>query len=60
MTDLVKEGKTLIVVSSELPELIGMRDRIYVMCKGSIAGMLNRDEFSQETIMKLATGTIIK
>ncbi len=60
MTDLVKEGKTLIVVSSELPELIGMCDRIYVMCKGSIAGMLNRDEFSQETIMKLATGTIIK
>ena len=58
MTDLVKEGKTLIVVSSELPELIGMCDRIYVMCKGSIAGMLNRDEFSQETIMKLATGTI--
>ena len=60
MTDLVKEGKTLIVVSSELPELIGMCDRIYVMCKGSIAGMLNRDEFSQETIMKLATGTITK
>ena len=60
MTNLVKEGKTLIVVSSELPELIGMCDRIYVMCKGSIAGMLNRDEFSQETIMKLATGTIIK
>ena len=58
MTDLVKDGKTLIVVSSELPELIGMCDRIYVMCKGSIAGMLNRDEFSQETIMKLATGTI--
>ncbi|MBW5398018.1 sugar ABC transporter ATP-binding protein [Brachyspira pilosicoli] len=58
MTDLVKEGKTLIVVSSELPELIGMCDRIYVMCKGSIAGMLNRDEFSQETIMKLATGTL--
>ena len=60
MTDLVKEGKTLIVVSSELPELIGMCDRIYVMCKGNIAGMLNRDEFSQETIMKLATGTITK
>lgn len=60
MTDLVKEGKTLIVVSSELPELIGMCDRIYVMCKGSIVGMLNRDEFSQETIMKLATGTIRK
>ncbi len=58
MTDLVKEGKTLIMVSSELPELIGMCDRIYVMCQGKIAGMLNRNEFSQEAIMKLATGSI--
>ncbi len=54
--DLAAEKKTLIVVSSELPELIGMCDRIYVMCKGEIAGELKHEEFSQETIMRLATG----
>lgn len=54
MTDLVEEGKTVIMVSSELPELIGMCDRIYVMNKGRITGCLNRDEFSQETIMRYA------
>jgi inositol transport system ATP-binding protein len=45
------------MVSSELPELIGMCDRIYVMCEGHIAGELKRDEFSQEAIMMYATGT---
>lgn len=57
MTELVKEGKTIIMVSSELPELIGMCDRIYVMNKGIITGCLQKDEFSQETIMRFATGT---
>lgn len=56
MTALAKEKKGLVMVSSELPELIGMCDRIYVMCKGEIAGELRRSEFSQERIMKLATG----
>ena len=56
MTDIVKEGKTIVMVSSELPELIGMCDRIYVMCQGRIMGCLNREEFSQETIMMHATG----
>ena len=54
MTDLVKEGKTVIMVSSELPELIGMSDRIYIMNKGRITGCLSKDEFSQETIMRYA------
>ena len=54
MTDLVKEGKTVIMVSSDLPELIGMCDRIYIMNKGRITGCLNKDEFSQETIMRYA------
>jgi inositol transport system ATP-binding protein len=57
MTAFVKEGKTILMVSSELPELIGMCDRIYVMAKGRIQGMLERAEFSQEAIMQLATGT---
>ena len=54
MTDLVKEGKTVIMVSSELPELIGMCDRIYIMNNGRITGCLSKDEFSQETIMRYA------
>ncbi len=56
MMSLVKEGKTLIMISSELPELIGMCDRMYVMAKGEITGELQREEFSQEAIMKFATG----
>ena len=43
------------MISSELPEVIGMSDRVYVMREGKISGMLNRDELSQEAIMKLAT-----
>lgn len=54
MTDLVKEGKTVIMVSSELPELIGMCDRIYVMNQGRVTGCLDKEEFSQESIMKYA------
>ena len=57
MTELAQQKKGLIVVSSELPELIGMCDRIYVMAKGNIMGELQRDQFTQENIMKLATGT---
>ena len=54
MTDLVKSGKGIIMVSSDLPELIGMCDRIYVMNKGKITKELTRSDFSQETIMKYA------
>ena len=57
MTDMAKSGKAIIMVSSELPELIGMCDRIYVMNKGYISGCLDRSEFSQEGIMRYATGT---
>jgi inositol transport system ATP-binding protein len=54
MTSLAKEGKSIMVVSSELPELIGMCDRIYVMAGGEITGELKRNEFSQEKIMRFA------
>ncbi len=57
MTETAKAGKAVVMVSSELPELIGMCDRIYVMCQGHIAGELQRSEFSQEAIMMYATGT---
>lgn len=56
MTDLVKQKKALVMVSSELPELIGMCDRIYVMSRGRITGELSsREAFTQEHIMTLAT-----
>jgi inositol transport system ATP-binding protein len=58
MTELVKAGKAVVMVSSELPELLGMCDRIYVMCQGAVTGELNKDEFSQELIMKYATGSM--
>lgn len=57
MTDMAKDGKGVIMVSSELPELIGMCDRIYVMNQGRITGELDREDFSQERIMRFATGT---
>ncbi|AOY77679.1 sugar ABC transporter ATP-binding protein [Clostridium formicaceticum] len=57
MTELAKQKKGIIMVSSELPELIGMCDRIYTMAKGTIMGELKRDDFSQENIMRLATET---
>lgn len=56
MMDLARMGKAIVMVSSELPELIGMCDRVYVMANGAITGELQREEFSQETIMRLATG----
>ena len=54
MTDMVEEGKTVIMVSSELPELIGMCDRIYVMCRGHLAGEVSGQDKNQTTIMKMA------
>jgi inositol transport system ATP-binding protein len=58
MAEIVKEGKKgIVMISSELPELLGMCDRIYVMSKGRIAAELQRNEFSQELIMQYATGS---
>ncbi len=56
ISEIVKEGKTVIMISSELPELLGMCDKIYVMNQGRIAGEIGREEFSQELVMKYATG----
>ncbi len=53
---LARQKKALIMVSSELPELIMMCDRIYVMAKGKITAMLKKEEFTQENIMAYATG----
>lgn len=56
ISDLAKEGMAIIMISSELPELIGMSDRILVVHRGRIAGQLSREEITQEKIMLLATG----
>ena len=52
--EFANAGKGIILVSSELPELIGMCDRIYVMNEGHIAGSLERKEFTQEVILGMA------
>lgn len=51
ISSLAKEGKAVIMVSSELPEIIGMSDRVLVMHKGVLMGELSREELSQEKIM---------
>nr|WP_175413094.1 sugar ABC transporter ATP-binding protein [Clostridium sp. AWRP] len=58
MNDLVKSGVGIIMISSELPEVLGMSDRILVMCRGKITGELSKDEATQEKIMHYATGGI--
>lgn len=55
ITDLAREKKAVIMISSELPELLGMCDRIYVMAKGKISGELTKADCTQENVMKLAT-----
>jgi ribose transport system ATP-binding protein len=57
---LVEQGIGVIVISSELPELIGISDRIIVMCEGRITGELDKKDFSQEKILNLATLTMDK
>lgn len=52
---LAKEGKTIIVVSSEMPELIGICDRIMVMCEGKVTGVVEGKDMNQEKIMELST-----
>ena len=54
MIDLALEGKSIIMVSSEMPELLGVTDRILVMSNGRVAGILNSRETSQEEILRLA------
>lgn len=54
ISDLTQQGLTIIMISSELPELIGMCDRIYVMKDGYIAGCFNRGDVTQEQILNVA------
>lgn len=55
MDQMAKEGKTVIMISSEMPELMGMSDRIMVMCEGHLSGILEGSEITDEKIMMLAS-----
>ena len=56
MEELAKQGKAIIMISSEMPELLGMADRICVMCNGKLTGELNnKEEMTQENVMNFAT-----
>ncbi|MEG0565480.1 MAG: sugar ABC transporter ATP-binding protein, partial [Hungatella sp.] len=55
MVDLARQGKSIIMISSEMSELIGMSDRILVMCNGKLTGEVTGDQATQENIMSLAT-----
>ncbi|GIV64083.1 MAG: xylose ABC transporter ATP-binding protein [Bellilinea sp.] len=55
MRNLVAEGMSIIMISSELPEVLGMSDRVYVLSSGRITGELPAEEATQEKIMELAT-----
>jgi len=55
INQLAAEGKAVLFISSELPEILGMCDRIYVMCEGRITGEVPRSEATQEKLMRLMT-----
>lgn len=55
IAELVQAGKSIIMISSEMPELLGMSDRILVMCEGRLSGILEGKNASEEEIMRLAT-----
>jgi ribose transport system ATP-binding protein len=55
LNDLAQQGKSIIMISSELPEILRMSHRIVVMCEGRITGELSAAEATQEEIMKYAT-----
>jgi methyl-galactoside transport system ATP-binding protein len=55
IADLARQGKSIVVISSEMPELLGMSDRILVMCEGRVSGTVEGTAASQEEIMRLAT-----
>jgi putative multiple sugar transport system ATP-binding protein len=55
INELAAQGKAVIVISSELPELLGLADRIYVISEGKITGEVVRDDATQETLMHYMT-----
>ena len=56
MNSLVEQGKSILMISSEMEELLGMSDRIIVLHEGRVTGELQKDEFSQDKVLELASG----
>jgi ABC-type sugar transport system ATPase subunit len=56
MRTLAEEGISILLISSELPEIVAMSDRVVVMHEGQVTGILDRDQLSEHTIMLYATG----
>lgn len=59
IADLAKQGKSIIMISSEMPELLGMSDRIMVMCEGRLAGIIDGENATEQEIMRLATKYLV-
>ena len=55
LNELAQQGKSIIMISSELPEILRMSHRVVVMCEGRVTGELDNKEITQESIMQLAT-----
>jgi ribose transport system ATP-binding protein len=58
LDELASQGKSILMISSELPEILRMSHRVIVMCEGAVTGELKRDEATQERIMQYATRRI--
>jgi len=58
LNDLTSQGKSIILISSDLPEIMGISDRILVFCNGRINGELERGQFSEEKILHFASGML--
>lgn len=56
MRNLSNNGAGVLMISSELPEILGMSDRVYVMCEGELMGQFSGDQMTEENIMRLAVG----
>jgi ABC-type sugar transport system ATPase subunit len=56
MNQLVEQGNSILMISSEMEELLGMSDRIVVLHEGRVSGQVMKDDFSQETVLELASG----
>ena len=56
MNELAAEGDAIIMISSDMEEVLGMSDRIVVFHEGTVSGEINKNEFSQNNVMMLASG----
>jgi ribose transport system ATP-binding protein len=56
MVDLVNQGKTILMISSDMEELLGMADRLIVLCEGKYMGEIPKEKFDQRTVIELASG----